>query len=158
MALESHFEETQVFADGLLVGQDCFSLRLIAHFPMLGVAHRLLEVVPHIAHAEQSPVNDHAAIDCISGFAHEFLFLFLLQALNRFSGEYRIRLSAFLCIKETLAIPSLKLYGVSSFFCLLGHHDDVCNHLLHAPCGAVAIHAYVAYYMVLCVVVRKLFL
>ena len=47
--MEDELETTQIAADLLSVGEDCFSFGLIGNVPMTRVLHRLLEIIPYIA-------------------------------------------------------------------------------------------------------------
>lgn len=149
MALEGHLEATEILADGLCVREDGFAFGLVGNGPMLGVGHGLLEIVAHITDRKESFMDDNTAVHRVGCAAHKisrcsFGRIFFLHAFECFSSQDRIGLCTFAGIEEAFAVPAMELDAIAAFFGGFGDDDDVGNHLLHAPCTAVAKHSDVA--------------
>ena len=177
MALHRHFEATEELVDLLRMGEHGLAFRFVADGPVLEVAHRFLKIVPHIAPGEKRLMHHYSAIQRVDRLAHEILryahvglglLLYLMQRLFRFGfladmlqGVTRhqfVRLRPFFRIEEALAVLALELDRVQSFLACLRQDDHIGNHLLHAPCIAIRLHAHVAHDLVLRGIVRELLL
>ena len=143
------------------MGENCLALGLVGNGPMLGVGHRLLKIITHVAYRKEGMVYHDAAIYGVCRPTEHigrmsFGCAFLLHTFERIRGKNRICLCAFAGIEEAFAETSLKLHGVASFFRLLGQDDDIGNHLLHTPSAAVGKHPDVADDLVLRVIIGEL--